>query len=77
MHGRIEALPFEPAILVQGRLNWSSLLFVLVFFAGPVREVWYIFLPFAAGVFALIYALQASRYRQVVALLSQPRGAAA
>ena len=77
MHGLIDCRGAEHLILVQGRLNWSTVLFILFFALGPAREVWFVVLPFLAGVLAVIYAFQASRYRRVVAALASGSGAPA
>ena len=77
MHGLIECRVADHQILVQGRLNWSTVLFTLFFAVGPAREAWLVFLPFLAGVLAVIYALQAYRYRRVVAALASASGAPA
>ena len=70
MHGHIEFRPLERAILVQGRLNWFSLLFFVLFALGLAREGLLSFLPILCGLYALIYVIQAFRYRRVVNVLA-------
>src|SRR5262249_36871503 len=77
MHGRVEARPLEQTVVVQGRLNWSALIFPAVFLVGPPREALGFVVPFMVGLYALLYAIQAYRYRQGVAYLSVPPRVAA
>jgi hypothetical protein len=69
MHGHVEARPEERVILVNGRLNWSTLAFLLVFSLPMVSHSWAAFLPVVISVIGLIYGLQLFRYHQVTQTL--------
>jgi hypothetical protein len=75
MHGHIEALPAELVVLVEGRLNWSTLGFVLMIALVLDRASSLVFLPFFVVVVGLIYLIQALRYRRVTTALVEARAA--
>ena len=70
MHGHIEFRPLERAVSVQGRLNWFSLIFFVLFALRLPREGLLPLLPILCGLYALIYLIQAFRYQRVIKVLT-------
>ena len=77
MHGHIEALPAERAVLVEGRLNWFTLGFVLMPALVLDDPSSLLSLPFFVGVVGLIYLIQAHRYRRLATVLVEACAAGA
>jgi hypothetical protein len=77
MHGHIEAVPAERAVLVEGRLNWFTLGLVLMLALVFDRSSLLPFLAVFAGGVGLIYLIQAFRFRRVTNALLEAKAPSA
>jgi len=70
MHGNLEFDPIEGEVLVTGRLNWFTIFFSTLFVSlslkwGKGDPTSFIFPLFLVGILAILYMIQANRFKNV------------